>query len=617
MAKRKRKSQQSAPQPGVKMVNGRKTILGPGCRFDGKTAPESRPSVSLCMIVKNEEANLADCVASVGDFADEVIIVDTGSTDRTVEIAQSLGATVKHFAWINDFSAARNESIKDATGEWIFWMDADDRLSPEDVVRLKQAVVSGQADVYMCRVVSGGMKSEAGDAIVEHLRLFRNGLGLHFTRALHESIMEVTLEKGAVIARTNIDVNHTGYQITLDDYRLKAERNMKIINRELELAPDDLYWKYHRAASLTLLGDYEDAIEDYEAVIADPPASLHWDIYIYQAHTGLIHLYYNNNKVEDAERVLNLALERFPNRKHLSILAAIFYLNYDRLEEALAQLYHAQKLPAESDALGLVWPEGRLERVLGQVYLMQGNLQASKDAFKTMLKKKNLTLQLSPPPEFEQAQTLFQGKKYDEAAILLEPMVDRSPQALRLLSEIQVKREQWRGAAACLVQTVALTGPQPGDWTTLAEYILHTRHFETAQRFCNLALKVNPQDANALNILGFAAIQQNKAEDAMTSLLQAWFNNPEHPWVKENLNTLAAGLEMSLAAAVEEYGGQMLKRKLHLFAVTAFTFLIEQAPSNPKPYKSLAVALNALGRETEAVQAWEMAQLLESQGAVV
>ena len=80
------------------------------------------------------------------------------------------------------------------------------------------------------------------------------------------------------------------FDVLIGGMTITTKRNMKIINREIEVAPDDLYWKYHRAASLTLLGEYDDAIVDYEAVIADPPASLHWDIYIYQAHTGLVHL---------------------------------------------------------------------------------------------------------------------------------------------------------------------------------------------------------------------------------------------------------------------------------------------------------------------------------------
>src|ERR1051325_3216673 len=85
-------------------------------------------SISLCMIVRDEAANLAACVEPLRDLVSEIVVVDTGSTDQTRSIAESLGAKGYAFAWIDDFAAARSVSLDDATGDWIFWMDADDRL---------------------------------------------------------------------------------------------------------------------------------------------------------------------------------------------------------------------------------------------------------------------------------------------------------------------------------------------------------------------------------------------------------------------------------------------------------------------------------------------------------
>ena len=93
------------------------------------------------MIVKNEEATLAACLASVADLVDEMIVVDTGSTDRTRDVAGQGGARVVDFAWVDDFAAARNESIRHATGDWIFWLDADERLDEANREKLR-AVVS-------------------------------------------------------------------------------------------------------------------------------------------------------------------------------------------------------------------------------------------------------------------------------------------------------------------------------------------------------------------------------------------------------------------------------------------------------------------------------------------
>ena len=98
--------------------------------------------LSFCMIVKNEEASLPQCLNSVKDVVDEMVVLDTGSTDKTVEIAKEFGAKVYHFEWCNDLSAARNESLKYVQGDWVLVLDADEVLTPEIVPQMKQAMMS-------------------------------------------------------------------------------------------------------------------------------------------------------------------------------------------------------------------------------------------------------------------------------------------------------------------------------------------------------------------------------------------------------------------------------------------------------------------------------------------
>src|SRR5690349_7953622 len=95
------------------------------------------PRVSLTLIVKNEEHNLPACLASAADLVAEVIVVDTGSTDRTKEAAARFGARIFDFPWIDDFAAARNEALRHATGDWILWLDADDRIDEPNRRKLR------------------------------------------------------------------------------------------------------------------------------------------------------------------------------------------------------------------------------------------------------------------------------------------------------------------------------------------------------------------------------------------------------------------------------------------------------------------------------------------------
>jgi glycosyltransferase involved in cell wall biosynthesis len=112
-------------------------------------------SISLCLMIKNEEHNLPGCLQSAGDLVDEIIVVDTGSTDRTKEVAAGFRAKVFDLGWVDDFAAGRNECIHHATGDWIFWMDADERVDEANREKLRalfQSVGSCKAPLPLARV---------------------------------------------------------------------------------------------------------------------------------------------------------------------------------------------------------------------------------------------------------------------------------------------------------------------------------------------------------------------------------------------------------------------------------------------------------------------------------
>src|SRR3989304_7398638 len=119
------------------------------------TRPITR--LSLCMIVKNEEKNIVPCIEGIRDIVDEIIIVDTGSNDATLELAVKIGAKVFSFPWSENFSTARNESIRHATGDFILWLDADDRIKPEEKTKLLQLTKMLPPEgnkAYMLRLVN-------------------------------------------------------------------------------------------------------------------------------------------------------------------------------------------------------------------------------------------------------------------------------------------------------------------------------------------------------------------------------------------------------------------------------------------------------------------------------
>src|SRR4051794_10771534 len=142
------------------------------------------------MIVRDEEHNLEDCLTPVADLFDEIIIVDTGSIDRTKEIARRFTPHVHDFAWCDDFSAARNESIRHATGDWIFWLDADDRVRADQIPLLRRLLdqLDDRAGAYQMETTLPPVDSACELESVTHTRLFRRHPDVRWRGRVHEQL---------------------------------------------------------------------------------------------------------------------------------------------------------------------------------------------------------------------------------------------------------------------------------------------------------------------------------------------------------------------------------------------------------------------------------------------
>lgn len=583
--------------------------------FDGEVAPAIWPSVTLCIIVKNEEKHLAACLQSVGDLADEIIIVDTGSTDSTIEIAQSFGVEVRHFTWINNFAAARNESIKEARGDWILWMDADDRISPDHLIRLKQALASGKADAYYCYVVSQLQDKNVGEDKIEHLRLFRNRQGVQFERPLHEDAAPVAHRLGLVIARTNIVINHTGYA-TGDEIRLeKLKRNLFIVEEIVAKNPEDLQWRFHLGVTKHVLGDLEEAVKHLEAVVANPPSTLDRDVYLYQAYEGLMLAYVDLNQPDKARQTLEQVMQKFSHRQHFWIRAATVYLALDEPEQAVKMLNQARVL--DPDAYGQSWATGTSEYYLCEAYLLSGDLSKARAAYLEFLAQSDKSQTQVPVETWLEAQVLFKAEQYDTVIELLQPLAEANSSALRLLAKAQATRHNWTEAASLLTKAIALTGPHPGEWTDLAKYTLQAQGRALhAHRYCHFALFENPQDANALNLLGIIALAQDQTSAALSYFIQALLADSSNVQTQYNLLQICQSLNLSTAEALRLYGLQLMKERPPNYAQAAAAFAlmvkITAPPEQTEAYKLMAVALQKNGREEDAFLCWQTAQQLET-----
>jgi tetratricopeptide (TPR) repeat protein len=221
------------------------------------------PKLSVCMIVKNEAENLPRLLGSIRGLADEVIIVDTGSTDGTVKLAEEFGATVHRFEWCDDFSAARNESLKHATMDYILWLDGDDEIKQADHEKIKRHLMEHNGSAIYLNIT---LLQPDRTAQAAQLRAFPNRKGIAFRGRVHEQIYFSVTELGLPISHCDAAIIHHGYEDSIASMK-KLERNRILEERQLEETPDDFYALFFLGRTYKGLYENQRALDCLERLV--------------------------------------------------------------------------------------------------------------------------------------------------------------------------------------------------------------------------------------------------------------------------------------------------------------------------------------------------------------
>jgi tetratricopeptide (TPR) repeat protein len=225
-------------------------------------------SISLCMIVKNEATKLPACLSSVQGLVDEIIVLDTGSTDDTISIAQQGGAQVTSVEWQNNFAAARNQSLERATGEWILVLDADETLTAAGQELLQQVrskgAIAGTPMTEILVVTLLRLELDTDQTPYSEVsRLFRNRPEIRFHRPYHESVdddVAALLQaepQWQVVAYPDLALEHTGYALAEIVQRDKFIRAQTIMQAFLDSHPEDAYIANKLGALYCSMGETE------------------------------------------------------------------------------------------------------------------------------------------------------------------------------------------------------------------------------------------------------------------------------------------------------------------------------------------------------------------------
>ena len=343
------------------------------------------PTLSLCMIAKNEEQFIGDCLASVRNLVDEIILVDTGSTDRTVEIAESFGAKIHRLPWQGDFAAARNASLKHATGDWILVLDADEMIPSEHHAELKRALRS--QDFVGYNLIIENLLGEEGETHQTALifRMFRNRPDIRYEGIIHEQALPSAERTGMPVQNVNARIIHRGYLDRYVNERDKHERNLAILLRQIEDEPENPYAHFNLGQTYKMKGQQEESARAYEQALGllkaqnAPLTTAYWP----HLYFSFVDLYRLMGRFDQALALADEAIEKFPSYPDILMTRGLVLLDMTRFEEAIAcfEACRAYKGIIYSSGNDPSVPTYKSSQALGVAYFRMGQLAQARKYF--------------------------------------------------------------------------------------------------------------------------------------------------------------------------------------------------------------------------------------------
>jgi O-antigen biosynthesis protein len=306
---------------------------------EGGLLLERKPiSISLCMIVRDNARTIEACLTSIRPWVDEMCVVDTGSLDETPLIAARLGARVFHTPWRDSFSVARNESLRHARGRWIFWMDSDDTIGPENGQKLRDLVAhepSPEILGFIIQVHCPGPGPDGGLdlTVVDHVKLFRNLTHLRFDGRIHEQILPAIRRSGGETAWTDVFVVHSGYDHSPEGQERKKQRDLGLLALELEDRPEHPFTLFNLGMTQADVGEYAPAADFLTRSIhrSGEGAS-----HLRKAYALLIYCLNRLGNTAGARDACERGLRLFPEDAELRFRHAILLHQSGSLTEAIA-----------------------------------------------------------------------------------------------------------------------------------------------------------------------------------------------------------------------------------------------------------------------------------------
>lgn len=535
--------------------------------------PVEKPTLSVCLIVRNNEDTIRQCVSSIAPWVDEIIVVDTGSTDRTPEIVVEYGAKLSHFPWCDDFSAARNESLRRATGTWLFWMDSDDTISTENGRRLQTLAKDsghGSPMAYIMQVHCPESSDGTSMTVVDHVKMFRNLPELRFEGRIHEQILPAIRRLDGDVAWTDIFVEHTGSDLSREGRQLKYERDLKLLGLELADHPDHPFALFNLGMTYADMEDFEKAVPALvrSLEVAGPDES-----HVRKAYALLIGSLMQLDRTIEAHHWCSRGRRLFPDDLELAFRDGIIQHQQGHLEAAI-HAYQEALLPREAKYFSSV-DNGirgfKARHNLALVLCDAGRFSDAENEWRQVIDE---------APRFEPGWTglvdaLIEQNKPDEAKSLvqasdilnrafaeillsriaesqgdlnlarslLESSYERSfgsIDSLQALAKFLFQHGPPSSAIAAQSRLATLTPSNGAVYHNLATLYLQAGCVTEAVRFYTLSIELRPNSVSTHLQLGFCLESRNDLGAARQAYLRAIEVFPDNPDLIQSLTRLAS-----------------------------------------------------------------------------
>ncbi len=356
-----------------------------------------RPLLSLCMIVRDCEETLGQALKSVGPFVDEMVVVDTGSFDKTHEVADENGAMLFDFVWCDDFSTSRNFSIECATGDWIFWIDSDifwidsdDVLAEESGRKLKEAIAGHpNRDAAFWVAVEQTTKQPDGSTRTTrhgHLKLFPRLSDIRFCYRVHEQVSPAIKKLGLPFKQSGAVVRHQNADRSDEGNRHRNQRNLRLLQLDLDEFPDDPFELMNLGMTYLHIPDGHQKTVEYiqrslTVMTMGSPMRLN-------AYMVLASAYKHSQQFDVELRTCLQAKEEFPDDPVLLLRLAGLYRRRGELTRATD--CYRESLQAKTGHFSVLhFPDTHIRAVvgLGEMYIQTGHRRRTETFWQDYLRK--------------------------------------------------------------------------------------------------------------------------------------------------------------------------------------------------------------------------------------